>query len=71
MTRLKVIAPSGKPDPPLSSLSATQAAAKAVFPAKAGIHSGNPVGILDTGFRRCDEVLYGIWGDCPIARLTF
>ena len=27
--------------------------------------------ILDTGFRRCDEVLYGIRGDCPVTRIFF
>jgi hypothetical protein len=34
----RVIPPSGNPDPTLSSLGVTQADAKAVFPANAGIH---------------------------------
>ena len=50
MTRLKVIAPSGKPGPPLTSVGVTQAAAKAVFPAKAGIQE-SPEFSADTGHR--------------------
>jgi hypothetical protein len=45
----------------------TQAAAEPVFPAKAGIHWS----ILDTGFRRCDEVFDGKKWHGPGARLTF
>ena len=59
-----------KPDPSLSSFFIS-GCDQSRHQSRLSGESRNPLRILDTGFRRCDEVLYGIRGDCPEECLMF